>query len=345
MEAREANLGLIRRAEDEQLATKDGIFRIQRQLAETEQLGSQTLDELRKQGSQMDDIASDLNKVSDKLDTSASLQNTFDKWAGNWFGGKKARAMKEAAAEISARENDQLSKVKEVFEQENFSSVSRNWKSGGFVLCNDPSLAAPDDLFNPELQQDSDSGWMIDFSLTGIDAEGWTYAYDFNALNTKGVGKPAADWNCYVRRRKWRYNDTRHENAQISEIRERHQQRLEKIRPRNAQGAEKIGYVPRAQQAKMTASGLTSSVQKINKKEELDDESAQGLAGLRANDQEINQALEHIGASLDRVGAVAEGMGYETKRQNEKLKTVDDAMNRAADKATVINSRQKHLLR
>ena len=111
--------------------THAGIFRIQRQLAETEEIGSQTLEELRKQGNQMDDINSDLDKVSHKLDESAGLQSTFDKWAGNWFGGKKNQALAEAQAEIANRGNEANAQIKEVFEHETFSSVSRAWKPVG----------------------------------------------------------------------------------------------------------------------------------------------------------------------------------------------------------------------
>lgn len=207
MDRRDANQQLIREAESKQSATKDAIFRIQRQAAETEQIGSQTLEELRKQGSQMDDINADLEKVSTKLDQSSSLQNTFDKWAGNWFGGKKRDAMKEAAAEIAQRTQEELSKAKEVFEHEKFDSLSRTWKACGFVLCSAPTIEAPQ-VFDPAAQT-PESNWMIDYSLSGIDAEGWTYAYDFASLNRTGAGRPAAAWDTYVRRRKWRYHEKR----------------------------------------------------------------------------------------------------------------------------------------
>jgi len=131
LDRRDANLDMIRKAEEQQAATKETVFRIDRQLAETEEIGSQTLEELRKQGSQMEDITSDLDKVSQKLDQSANLQSTFDKWAGNWWGGKKKDALKEAAAEIAGRDAEALSKVKEVFEHENFASMSRSWKPAG----------------------------------------------------------------------------------------------------------------------------------------------------------------------------------------------------------------------
>jgi hypothetical protein len=345
MDRREANLNLIRQAEEDQDATKEGIFRIQRTLQETEQIGGQTLEELRKQGSQMDDINNDLDRVSNKLDQSSALQATFDSWAGNWFGGKKKQALKEAAAEIAQRDKEDAYNIKELFEHETYTSMSRTWKSAGMVLTSDPTVSAPNDIFDPA-SQGPESSWMIDYSLTGIDVEGWTYAYDFVTLNKSGAGKPAADWNCYVRRRKWRFNDKRAaENPQIAEVRERNQQRLEKLKPKQTQ-AEKIGYVPRAQQAKMQASGMVSSrMANSTKEEELDPESAEGLAQLKANDREIDQGLDQISGALDRLANISSAMNSETKQQNDKLTRIDTSMSRTADKTTVVNSRQKHLLK
>ena len=342
---RQANLDLIRQAEQDQDATKEGIFRIQRQLAETEQIGSQTLEELRKQGSQMDDINNDLDRVGNKLDQSSALQATFDNWAGNWFGGKKKQALKEAAAEIAQRDQEEAYNIKEVFEHENYNGMSGKWKAAGLVLCNDPTVSAPTDLFDPAMQT-PDSSWMIDYSLAGIDVEGWTYAYDFPTLNKTGAGKAAADWNCYVRRRKWRYNDKRAmENAQVAEVRERHQERLAKVKPKSNQ-AEKIGYVPRAQQAKMAQTGLVSSRMANSKAEEdLDPDSAEGLAQLKANDKEIDQGIDSISNALDRLAGISSAMNAETRSQTDKLSRVDDNMSRTADKTTVVNARQKHLLR
>jgi hypothetical protein len=165
-------------------------------------------------------------------------------------------------------------------------------------------------------------------------------------LNKSGAGKPAADWNCYVRRRKWRFNNKRTaENTQIAEVRERNQARMEKMRPNNTQ-AEKIGYVPRAQQAKMAQSGLVSSrMANSHKEEDLDGESAEGLAQLKANDKEIDQGLDQISTALDRLANISTAMNVETKQQTDKLARVDTNMQRTADKTTVVNARQKHLLR
>jgi phage-related minor tail protein len=49
----EANRQMLTQAGDVQNKTKDAVTRIQRQTAETEALASKTLEELRKQGTQM----------------------------------------------------------------------------------------------------------------------------------------------------------------------------------------------------------------------------------------------------------------------------------------------------
>ena len=83
--------------------------------------------------------------------------------------------MKEAAAEIALRNKEDHSKVKEVFQHEKFDSINRVWKSAGLVLCTDTSMSV-DDLFDPTIQEKMDnSSWKVDFSLSGIDPDGWTY--------------------------------------------------------------------------------------------------------------------------------------------------------------------------
>lgn len=53
----------------------------------------------------------------------------------------------------------------------------------GLYLCQAEPTPAPD-IFDPELQASiPDTRWTVDFSITEIDAEGWTYAYDFATLN------------------------------------------------------------------------------------------------------------------------------------------------------------------
>ena len=145
--------------------------------------------------------------MSSKLDTSKALQSKFDAWAGNWLGGKRRQAMNEAAAEIQERSKEEHTRVKEVFQHEKFESLGRTWKRHGLVLCTDPNITC-NDVFDPATAENvENSRWIIDFSLAGIDADGWTYAYDFATLNRSGAGDSAPKWNSYVRRRKWRYVD------------------------------------------------------------------------------------------------------------------------------------------
>lgn len=95
--------------------------------------------------------------------------------------------------------------MKEVFQHQRWDSLSRSWKKSGLVLCTDTSILC-DDLFDPVLAESmSNSRWQIDFSLAGIDAEGWTYANKFSALDKTGAGDSSQKWNSYVRRRKWRF--------------------------------------------------------------------------------------------------------------------------------------------
>ena len=53
IDRREANQKMLSEANDVQNKTKDAIWRIQRQAEEAEGMGTQTLEELRRQGQQM----------------------------------------------------------------------------------------------------------------------------------------------------------------------------------------------------------------------------------------------------------------------------------------------------
>jgi len=345
MASREANLALVKEAEEKQNATKESVFRIQRQLQETESMGAQTLEELRKQTDTMDGISRDLDSVDAKLDETAKLQTKFDWWAFNWLGGKKKKAIAEAQAEISANKAADLLKVKEVFEHEKYDTMSRAWKPAGLVLCNNPTASAPEGLFNPA-EQTAESSWVIDYSFAGIDAEGWTYSADFATLNKTGAGKPVPEWNHYARRRKWRFHEQKGANmSAITEVKERSQARKDKIRPVVTQ-AEKIGYVPRSQMARMTASGLTSNA--MNKKgfrEELDEDSAAGLETLKSNDREIDQNLDAVSATLDKITDISKAMREEVTSQNKKIDTITNKMENVAEKQTIVTMRSKYQLK
>ena len=119
-----------------------------------------------------------------------------------------------------------------------------------------------------------------------------------------------------------------------------------KAKASGASQAEKIGYVPRAQQARMAQSGLSNARMAGGKKDdELDEDSAAGLAQLRANDAEIDEGMDKVSSALDRIANIATNIGAEAGSQTSKLKNIDSQMTKTADKTTVVNARQKHLLR
>lgn len=187
-ERKEANLRMLAETRDIQDKTKDAVSRIQKQALETEEIGAMTLEELRKQGEQMEQITTEIDAVSDKLDQTQKLQDTFDVWSGGIFGFGKRKAQKAAQAEIALKAQEELMKVKEVFEQETRSMVSSTWKPYNMVLCSNTSVVAPD-LFVPATQSSiPNSPWRVDMSLSGIDTDGWTYSTSFAALDKVFLG-------------------------------------------------------------------------------------------------------------------------------------------------------------
>ena len=139
---------MLNQADDLQDKTKEAILRIQRQAAETEDVGSLTLEELRRQGQQLDDIDAELSHTDAQLKQTKKLQNKFDWWAGNWLGGKKNTALREAKHEIAMNNNKEVPTVRNVYENDKYETLGGKWKAAGVVLCTDPTVAAAD-VFNP----------------------------------------------------------------------------------------------------------------------------------------------------------------------------------------------------
>lgn len=348
---RAANLAKLDEASALQDQTEDAILRMRRQLAESEECGTATLQQMQEQGRQMDDINHDLETMSVKIDKTQALQKKFDFWAGNWLGGKKRAAHNEAAMEIAANNKQAIMKVKEVYEVARYDTLSRTWKSGGLVLASDPSIQAVD-VFDPNLQNTPDSSWTIDYSIANIDAEGWTYASDIAKLNKTNVGIASPAWNSYARRRKWKFNEKRKENTALDEVRARNDAaKMKQREQQQAAGAlstqaEKIGYVPRNRVATMKESGLTSAgIMKGSKTDHLDEDSQAGLRRIMARDAQIDEGLDAIGKSVDRLGSIAAAINEQAIDQNKKLEKIDDNMQKKNDKMTHVNARQRYLLK
>lgn len=143
-----------------------------------------------------------MEDTNNKMLKAVVLQKTFDLWTGNWLGSKKRAAHKEAAKEIAANNRLNVLKSKEVYEVNRYDALTGTWKSGGLFLVSDPTIPATD-FFDPTL----DNGWVIDYSIANIDAEGWTYASDIVRLNKKNIGVSSPGWNSFARRRKWKMSE------------------------------------------------------------------------------------------------------------------------------------------
>jgi len=183
--------------------------------------------------------------------------------------------------------------------------------------------------------------------LAGIDAEGWTYAYDFDTLNKKGVGEQAPSWNCYVRRRKWKLVDRKPVSSALAEVRDRNNARMNNKTSIVSQ-AEKIGHVPK-DKINLTSMGMTNAGmlggRAKSDSEDLDEESASGLAQVRATDAEINAGIDSIGKTLDNLSNISTAMKSEVITQNTKLDKLDSNMSTITDKQIVVNSRLKTVLK
>ena len=345
----------LNEADDIQQKTKDALLRIQRQTAETEQVAESTLDELRKQGEQLDNINEEVTSVNRKLDESSNLQNRFDRWAGNWLGGKKREALKEAAANTAISEqakSQQIGKgVTNTFENQKYDSFSGKWKFIGLYECLDNGYGGNKlpDLFDPETQHSIPDGkWNIDYSISNVDPDGFTYGNSFEQLD-KGSGSSSKNWRTYVRRRKWKYVERINSlGGEVSNVRARQAER-EKERLASSQKsalAAKIGFAPRSK-IDLKESGFTtiSNNGETDDENNLDDESKAGLQRIKQNDLEIDAMLDQTVASLDRISALSNAMGEATIDQKAKADTIDLNMSTAANKQAVVNSRAKRLLR
>lgn len=148
-----------------------------------------------------DGISSEIEQTNEKLDTQQALHKSFHVWTGGWV--KDPLATKGAQETVKQGHNEQLATANEVFQDEKYDSLHRKWRPEGMVLCADTSITCGD-LFDPVTALKVESGlWVVDYSMLGIDSEGWTYSKSFAALDQAGEGSAVPHWNSYVRRRKW----------------------------------------------------------------------------------------------------------------------------------------------
>lgn len=87
---------------DVQRRTKAALVRIQRQAAQTQDLGEETLTSLQRQRKQAGRIQDDAKRAEYELDKTDRALNKFDRWGGRFFGGRKRASKREAKAAAKA---------------------------------------------------------------------------------------------------------------------------------------------------------------------------------------------------------------------------------------------------
>ena len=112
----------------------------------------------------------------------------------------------------------------------------------------------------------------------------------------------------------------------------RNEERKNKIAAEKSKNADKIGYVPRNKQAaSLNSSGLSSAGMMGNRggaDQQLDTESAAGLAKLKEADAEIDAGIEAISRTIDNLGNIAGSMKDEVSLLNISTFFLETKLNR-----------------
>lgn len=94
-----------------QSKTRESIRRTQQMVADAEELGQETLDELHNQRSQLSKIETETRKLHSHQNKTASLLNKWDRWSLNLTGSSKRRAKQEAKEEMNIHYQKKESKT------------------------------------------------------------------------------------------------------------------------------------------------------------------------------------------------------------------------------------------
>ena len=86
------NEDVIQAADGIQHKTKTALYRIQQQADQTEELGGNALAKMREQRLQANKVRMDAEDLNVNLDKTTKMQNSFDRWSGNWFSRREKQA-------------------------------------------------------------------------------------------------------------------------------------------------------------------------------------------------------------------------------------------------------------
>ena len=196
-------------------------------------------------------------------------------------------------------------------------------------------------LFDPAsiASQQVESDWSIDYSMSHIDNEGWTYASNFEDLNKNGACSAEATKSTFVRRRKWKKKISKAGSQTVQD----------RNAPNGAKtAAAKTHYVPRNKvhagipvpQTGETTTGLG----KKSSDQHLDNDSEAGLAILKANDQKIDDGIDRVSNGIDDLLSVASGINAELKVQARKIDSIETDLDHVNEKEIIVNARLRKLV-
>lgn len=69
------------------------------------------------------------------------------------------------------------------------------------------------------------------------------------------------------------------------------------------------------------------------------------MARLREKDAEIDAGIDSISRTIDNLSSIGAAMKDEVNSQNQKLEKIEGNMQKTTEKQTVVNARQRYLLK
>ena len=118
------NRVLFEHADELQRKSTEVARRCQQQLAETEELGTVTLDEIRNQNKTLTRIHDSADMTNAKLDHTHKLLNRYDRWAFHWYGRNKRMAQRDGKQ--AKKEGKILEKQQQIEQQSKTDSSNKS---------------------------------------------------------------------------------------------------------------------------------------------------------------------------------------------------------------------------
>ena len=362
-----SNQTALEEAKRVQEETKKRLDNTQRMLQETDEVADETAQRLAQQTEQIGDITDTVDGSLATLQQVDKNIDTFEKWRGNFFGGKrKAEEHAIITGDDGSLDRDGF---REVLENEVWATFKREWVAASeppvfSSVTGDPlpeyllTHLPPRDLRSPTYETPLGT-WELDFNRQTIDAEGWSYAKDFEHFMDSSKVKSAPDWRCHARQRSWLFskNENTAMNEEVREIRDRQEERRrEGFVNSSNNSSSKNGETVKIDMhgvfgeggggIKLSQTGTKGDWRSaINGNTEegrqLTQEERNGLREISHNDHEMDGQIDMIGNMIDGLGDKARNMNQEVTHQNEMLDNMERKVQDEQDKLSKVTQRVK----